>query len=107
MRALFLLASALLWIAALGCNPEYPPPAELPAEFTACDAPEDCVVVELGCCDECNGGEARSVAADQADAVRTQYAEVCGAGTACTEIGCAAWETTCEDNVCGLQRGEL
>ncbi len=104
MRPLLLLTTAVLALAALGCNPEYPPPAELPAEYTACDAPEDCVVVELGCCDACNGGEARSVSADQVAPVEERYAEVCQPGTACTEIGCPAWQTTCEDNVCGLVR---
>ena len=89
-----------------GCAPaEYPPPADMPSEYTACETAADCTVVELGCCDECNGGEARSVATDQAGAVVERYAETCGIGTACTEMGCAAWETTCEANVCGLERG--
>ena len=104
---LLLLASTFLWLATLGCNAEFPPPDELPVEYTACDAPEDCVVVELGCCDACNGGEARSVSVDQADAAVERYAEVCGMGTACTEIGCSPWETTCDAGVCGLRRAEF
>ena len=107
MRHLITLVPVLLSVTALGCNPEYPPPTELPAEYTACDAPEDCVVVELGCCDACNGGEARAVNAGQADVVRDRYTEVCQPGTGCTLIGCPAWETTCVDNVCGLERGEF
>ncbi len=107
MRTFLLLASALLWVTAVGCAPEYPPPTEIPVEYTACDSPEDCVVVELGCCDECNGGEARSVNGDHANAVIDRYSETCGPGTACTEIGCAAWVTTCERNVCGLERSAL
>lgn len=107
MRILLLLASALLWVAAVGCDSEYPPPTDMPAQYTACESPEDCVVVELGCCDECNGGEARSVNSDHANTVVRRYSEPCGPSTSCTTLGCAAWVTTCESNVCGLERGAL
>jgi hypothetical protein len=106
MKPLIALFAVLTLFSACA-NFEYPPPDVLPADYTACDVPEDCVVVELGCCDACNGGEARSVAADQADAVRTRYTEPCREGQGCTEIGCAAWITTCEGGVCGLERGEF
>ncbi len=102
-----LLALALLLPLAACQMTEYPPPAELPSDYTACDAPEDCVVVELGCCDACNGGEARSVSSAHLDAVRTQYTQGCALNQGCTEMGCSAWETTCEEGVCGLQRGEF
>ena len=46
----------------------------------------------------------QTFAADQAEAVIDRYAEACGMGTACTEIGCSPWVTTCEDSVCGLER---
>jgi hypothetical protein len=72
------------------------------AEYTACDVPEDCVIVELGCCDACNGGEARSVAADQVDAVEERFAEVCKRNTSCTLMGCPSKITTCDAGVCGM-----
>lgn len=103
MRAL--LPLLLVFVAA--CASNYPPPDTLPAEYTACDVPADCVVVELGCCDACNGGEARSVNAEHEQTVRDTYTEQCGPGTACTEIGCPAWVTTCDAGVCGLERGTL
>jgi len=101
LLAFFLLGSLL------GCNPQYPPPAELPAEYTACVVPDDCIVVELGCCDACNGGTARSVATDQAAEVVDRYTEVCNPGTGCNLVGCPPWVTTCEAGVCGLERGEF
>ncbi len=107
MRMSNLLALLLPLALCLACNPEYPPPAELPAEYTACDAPDDCTVVELGCCDECNGGTARSVATEHAATVAERYAEGCAPGQGCNEMGCAPWATTCEDNVCGLRRTEF
>lgn len=102
-----LLAAAVLLLSFAACNPNYPPPDELPAEYTACDTAEDCVIVELGCCDACNGGEARSVAADQAAAVADEFAEVCVGDTSCTLIGCAPLETTCNAGVCGMEQGEF
>ncbi len=100
-----LLALALLLAACI--NAGYPPPAIVPPEYTACESAADCVVVELGCCDACNGGEARSVNAEHEDEVRTRYSEVCSIGMGCTEMGCAPWQTTCEDNICGLARDDF
>jgi len=105
---LFAFVALLIPFFLIGCaGAEYPPPDELPAEYTSCDVPADCVVVELGCCDACNGGDARSVSRDQASAVAERYAESCGPATACTEMACGSWETTCEDSVCGLLRGDI
>ncbi|MCO4772475.1 MAG: hypothetical protein KDA24_20750 [Deltaproteobacteria bacterium] len=107
MRLIPGLVALLGMVLLLACNPQYPPPEELPAEYTACDGPEDCTVVELGCCDACNGGTARSVASDQADAVTDRYSEQCQPGYGCNLMGCAAWLTTCDEGVCGLERGDL
>ena len=60
------------------------------------------MIVELGCCDYCNGGEARSVNVASVAAVTERYEERCGRNTACTLIGCAALLPTCEANTCGL-----
>ena len=93
---------------ALGCfGDDYPPPDPLPSEYTTCEADEDCVVVELGCCDECNGGLAVAVRADQEATVTDLYSERCGECTACTEMGCAPWVVTCQDGTCANARGDL
>ena len=97
---------ALVWLL-VGCGDEYPPPDPLPAEYTACEVPEDCVAVELGCCDACNGGLAVAVAVDQADAVVERYSERCGAAATCTLMACPDWEMTCDAGVCGMARGEF
>ncbi|MCB9691542.1 MAG: hypothetical protein H6736_06990 [Alphaproteobacteria bacterium] len=99
-RALFVL------FALTGCstdNPNYPPPADIPADLLACEQPSDCVIVELGCCDHCNGGFALSVRADKASEVTDTYSETCGANTACTEMACAELLPTCSNNVCGSE----
>lgn len=98
-----------LGLLATGCllGDDYPPPDPLPAEYTTCGSEADCVVVELGCCDECNGGTAVAVRADQEAEVADLYSERCGNGTACTEMGCAPWVVTCEAGTCANARGEL
>ncbi len=97
---------ALTVLVPVGCT-DYPPPEQLPARYTACAVAGDCVVVELGCCDECNGGEARSVASSQQETVIDQYSESCSSTSGCTEMACGPWETTCDDGVCGMKRGPL
>jgi hypothetical protein len=97
MRALLVL------LVACSFNPtEYPPPDELPAEYTACEVPEDCVIVELGCCDYCNGGEARSVNVDAVEDVRDRYEERCRRSFGCTLMACGQLVPTCEERTCGM-----
>lgn len=91
---------------AAGCsgdNPDYPP-TDLDSAFTECNEAADCVVVELGCCDECNGGFAVSVNTASVDQVREDFSQTCAGNTACTEIGCNSWEVTCDEGTCGAQR---
>ena len=58
-------------------------------ERQSCSADADCAVVEIECCDHCNGGLVVGIHRDSADAVRAEYA---GPGeckdTACTDRGC-------------------
>jgi hypothetical protein len=89
----------------VGCGDDYPPPDPLPAEYTACEADADCVVTELGCCDECNGGFAVAVRSDRQAEVVDLYSERCGGDTACTEMGCQPWVVTCDAGTCGAARG--
>jgi hypothetical protein len=91
-----------------GCeraDSEYPPKLPLDAAYTECEEVEDCVVVELGCCDACNGGHAVAVNASHEGDVKERYREGCGEGKVCTEIGCLPWVLSCFDNTCGMTRG--
>ena len=89
----------------VGCGDDFPPPDPLPAEYTTCGAPTDCVVTELGCCDACNGGLAVAVRADQEEAVVDAYAERCGGSTECTLMACPDWVVTCDAGTCAAERG--
>ncbi len=83
------------------------PPTPVPATLMTCETAEECVVLELGCCDHCNGGRAVAVRADAADDVQATYAESCAPGTACTEMGCAPLTADCDDGRCVTVQGEL
>jgi hypothetical protein len=91
----------LLLLSACFVN-EYPPPDPLPAEYTSCEVDEDCVVVSLGCCDHCNGGEARAANTANEDEVRDLYSERCGPRYSCTLMGCSQLEATCAEGTCTL-----
>lgn len=88
------------------CASEYPPPSPLDAEFTGCEVDEDCVVVELGMCDACNGGTAVAVGTASELAVADQYAE-CVPDTGewgCTAMACPPLYATCDAGACTLQQ---
>ena len=94
-----------MFLLLLGCfGSTYPPPDPLPAELPACDADADCVIVQLGCCDHCNGGEAVAVRVDRAAEVEETYSERCGRSTGCTLMACAELEAVCEDGTCTSQQ---
>jgi hypothetical protein len=102
---------ALAALTALACYTappwEPPGPGDLDPAWVDCSGGEACVIVELGCCDHCNGGAAVSVVASAADAAREAFAERCRGDVACTLIGCPDLEPVCEAGVCGAVAGEL
>lgn len=73
-----------------------------PAAWQVCKAPADCVAVEIGCCDHCNGGEAWPVHKDYADAATKFWRPPTCEGTYCTEKACMPNQTTCQDGQCVL-----
>jgi hypothetical protein len=78
-------------------------------DTSACQVDDDCVPVELECCDACNGGKAIAVAKDHVDEVMADSPRgrgECGE-TMCTEMGCAPWVASCHEGLCTLSRGEL
>lgn len=80
-----------------------------PTDPYACEVADDCVAVELACCDACNGGEAVGVHKDHADEVLADSPRGRGEceGTMCTEMGCAEWVPSCEAGKCTITRGSL
>lgn len=86
-------------------NPDYPPSMPLQVSYTECSVAEDCVAVELGCCDACNGGFAVAVNTASADKVAQQFTETCGANWACTEMACPSWVLSCDAGTCAMERG--
>jgi len=66
----------------------------------ACVEDADCVVVEIGCCDHCNGGEVVSVSTAYAEEVEEDYREDCGGETICTLKGCPQELPRCREGEC-------
>lgn len=114
MKSIVLAALAL---ALAGCPKDTPPPSgpgnagEGPTATDpyACTADEDCVAVELQCCDACNGGEAVGVHRDHAAAVLADSPGGRGAcpDVACTEMACPPWVATCDGGRCAIARGSF
>lgn len=98
------MRSALFLAVLTACGPaevvEPTPPAPVPVTFQTCEEAEDCVVLELGCCDHCNGGRAVAVNSEHASDVQATYAESCTPGQGCTEMGCAPLEAACDEGRC-------
>ncbi len=95
----------LLFVACLGlvaCSSSAKTPAPpshqggSDAGETSCTSDADCVVVETGCCDHCNGGKAEAFNTAFADAHKpTGCPDV-----ACTEMACGAATASCEAGTC-------
>lgn len=96
------LRAPFLLLALTACGYPPPPADELPEEYVTCAAPDECQVVEFGCCDACNGGEARAIRKDHADEARRRYQESCAFGVTCTLVACAPLRATCTDGRCAL-----
>lgn len=65
----------------------------------ACQTTDDCVVVEVACCDHCNGGQAEAFNNAHADSHRPKNCE----NTACTRRGCGAATAACVNNLCKVE----
>lgn len=75
---------------------------DVPSSFTDCSDGSACVVVELGCCDYCNGGAAVSVRADMEQDALDTYGETCNGPVMCTQMGCAPLTAECQQDACVL-----
>ena len=82
------MAIAMSGCAAPSVVPWTPPEqASLEAAWTDCSGGQSCVVVQLGCCDHCNGGAAVSVSVDAVAEVEAELAEEIVAPTLGSIIG--------------------
>ena len=107
MRLALALAAATLapLVTASGCEPaaHAPPRPSTIDERQACTADADCAVVELSCCDHCNGGTVVGVHKDHAADVRAEHVPPSRcADVACTLMACAAAEPICRAGRCGI-----
>jgi len=92
----------VLWmmLIVVGCgNPNYPPVDSIESEFRVCQVRDDCVILELGCCDSCNGGVAVAVTRGEEEAALDKYGEV-GCGGDCALLGCNDLVAECHSELC-------
>jgi hypothetical protein len=86
------------------CESEYPPPTTLDEVHTVCEVDDDCLVLELGMCDSCNGGVAVAVnTGSEADV--TALHQECAPDTGewgCTLMACTPLVARCDSGVCTL-----
>ncbi|MBN1282834.1 MAG: hypothetical protein JXA24_03575 [Proteobacteria bacterium] len=75
-------------------------PVPLSGDTIACAGGDDCEIVELGCCDHCNGGFAVAVNKEFASEVAERNSQSCGDDELCTEMACAPIFPRCRDGEC-------
>jgi hypothetical protein len=110
-----LIASCAVALALAACSKEAapptapaPPPTSQFDERQACTADADCEVVEIECCDHCNGGTVVGVHRDHVADVRQTYvpADTCD-GVACTKMACAEQPIPfCKEGACATRTGD-
>lgn len=79
-----------------------PDPLELPKDFVECLEDSECVRVELGCCDACNGGADVAVPGEMAEQMKARYGQPCSGATVCTQRVCEPKAPVCEGGTCQL-----
>lgn len=77
----------------------------MPEAWTQCTTDAECQLLEVGCCDHCNGGDAIAVNRDHAQDARRWHAarRTCPSPTLCTERGCYGPFPTCSAGRCELK----
>ena len=74
--------------------------ANISGAAIACTKNEDRVVVELGCCDHCNGGRVVAVNSKYVEEVENDYKDDCSDVHACTMRACPGELPRCRDGEC-------
>lgn len=75
-------------------------------DWQTCEIDDDCVVVELGCCDHCNGGRTVASHKDFANDIKYMMGDECEEDYACTLMACAPVLARCTDNMCETYEDE-
>ncbi|MFA4874254.1 MAG: hypothetical protein WC956_02300 [bacterium] len=75
-------------------------PIPLTGDVISCEKHSDCGVVELGCCDHCNGGFAAAVNIEHGMDVQQSNAETCEEDHICTQMACEFLYAACEGGQC-------
>lgn len=67
-----------------------------------CAETNECTVIEIGCCDHCNGGEAVGVRTDAKEVAKAALGPAPGecSNTQCTLMGCAPMVPQCDEGKC-------
>jgi len=103
------LVGVVVVVAALAAcqKPKGPGSSSMPGpgfdERQTCEVDTDCAVVEIECCDYCNGGTVVGVHRDSATDVAAEYAPASKCeGQACTEMACGPAKAICRQERCGV-----
>ena len=109
-RVALLLAAVLLAACAKKSapDPQTPPGSSPYDERQACSIDADCIVVEIECCDHCNGGTVVGIQRDYVNDIRASYVpdSKCK-DAACTKMACVEEPVAiCRQGICGLRTGE-
>jgi len=111
------MRSSLMWlvVAVAACGKSSSAPAtpsntgdHVFDERQGCSVDADCVVVEIECCDHCNGGTIVGVHRDSAAEIRRTYtpASECQS-IACTKMACVEPPVAiCRRDICGVRVGD-
>jgi hypothetical protein len=75
----------------------------LDGQVIACQEDSDCTVVELGCCDHCNGGWSASINKDYAEQVELRNHDSCESDEFCTEMWCGYEFPRCVNGQCSAR----
>lgn len=75
--------------------------------ITTCTDDNDCKLVEMQCCDSCNGGDVWAVNAAHADEAKARYGKACGKDQRCGDRLCTPEPTAvCRLGSCATQTGD-
>ena len=73
---------------------------EVAIDWQGCATDDDCIVVELGCCDHCNGGYVVATNTLFAEEVIEEMSDVCEEDHPCTLMACPEELPRCEEGIC-------
>jgi hypothetical protein len=75
-------------------------------EWFACEVDTDCEVVQLSCCDACNGGTEIVINKKSTSAAKEAWSEECSSHPGCTERDCEDFTAVCLEKVCTPKQGD-